>query len=243
MKSILFSQISLFLISLLVFLSACGTKTKSYYPDGSIQSELSYKGKELNGVSKWWFSDGKLQMECTYKNNELDGLMTRWHANGARESEGTYKKNLKNGKLQRWDEQGKLLEEANYLNDTLEGLYKLYHKNGKLYTSGNYGRGLYQGEWQWFDEEGNLVGEGVFEKGTGTKIVYNVLGGKNYETPYVANKRHGVEKWYSVSGEVVKEVVFDMDTEKETSTYKQKVQMDEKKKELLSKKSKEIRKL
>ena len=45
----------------------------SYWPDGSLKSELHYKDGKLDGVCRWYYREGKPELEVTYSMNVLDG--------------------------------------------------------------------------------------------------------------------------------------------------------------------------
>lgn len=81
------------------------------------QSEVE---KLANGIGKTWYNNGKICIEFTYKNGKRDGLYRLWHENGQLFEEFTYKEGKKDGLYRRWHPSGLLLAEVTYKNDVLD---------------------------------------------------------------------------------------------------------------------------
>lgn len=86
-------------------LEACIKKT--YYANGNIKSETSYKNGELYGIAKIYFKNGKLKSETHYRGDEIHGVVKHYFSNG------------------------KLKAETPYIHDTIHGSENYYYKNGK----------------------------------------------------------------------------------------------------------------
>ena len=73
----------LILASLTILFVSCSKSTKNtYWENGQLKSELSYKDGKLNGVAVWYYQNGEKELEAHYKNNVLDGPLLRWYENG-----------------------------------------------------------------------------------------------------------------------------------------------------------------
>lgn len=91
------------------------TKETRYYEDGKteITGGFSPSGKR-EGKWSYWFKNGKLWSECEYKNGLRHGKSTVWFDNGQKRYEGQYLNDLKTGNWKFWDINGKLAQEMNF---------------------------------------------------------------------------------------------------------------------------------
>ena len=53
--------------------------------------------EKANGVGKTWWKNGQISGECTYKDGKRNGLYRRWYPNGQLEEECAYKDGKRNG--------------------------------------------------------------------------------------------------------------------------------------------------
>jgi len=146
---------------------------KNYYLDGNLESEMTYRGKKLDGKSVWYYQHGKKCLEIAYKNGLKDGEMIRLFRNGKVESVENYKNDILNGISLGYEDNGVLTYEFFYENGKKNGTIKQYFSDGSLFLTGQYIDDLYDGDWKYFDNEGFKVGEGHFIKGEGILIGYD----------------------------------------------------------------------
>ena len=74
--------ITIFFLGFLL-ISSCSEGPKvSYWENGNVQSELSYKDEKLDGKCTWYFQNGNKEQEANYIKNKLNGQLTRWYING-----------------------------------------------------------------------------------------------------------------------------------------------------------------
>jgi hypothetical protein len=90
---------------------------KSYYPDGKIQSELSYVNDVLDGNAIWYYQNGKVMTEKNYSKGIIDGQVRSYF------------------------EDGQLQEEYLVSFGIKDGLYKSYFENGDLKVVATYSEG------------------------------------------------------------------------------------------------------
>jgi TonB family protein len=104
------STIPIILFILLTYFSCYAQNgiVKAYYPDGSVESELSYINDILDGSGVWYFQNGNLKKEVNYSK----GVLSRW--------------------VREYYESGLLKEEFYIENGIIDGIYKSYYQNGEL---------------------------------------------------------------------------------------------------------------
>ncbi len=186
---------------------SCHNVEKSFWPNGNIKSELSYRGDMLHGKATWYFADGTKKYEVNYIKNNLEGMAIRWYANGKKQSEEFYKNNMLNGPSIEWNTYGFKTLEKHYRNDTLHGLYKIWYNNRQIQISGQYYKGLYDGKWLYYDTYGNIVGEGNYTSGSGEQKAWDAQGNLIRRIQYKNNKKHGKEIFYK-QGEIMKVIRY-----------------------------------
>jgi TonB family protein len=55
---------------------------KTYYPNGNVESEISYNDSIREGEAKFYYEDGTLKEERLYVNGRVEGLVKTYHSNG-----------------------------------------------------------------------------------------------------------------------------------------------------------------
>jgi antitoxin component YwqK of YwqJK toxin-antitoxin module len=85
-------------------------KVKSYYLDGQLDWEQTYKDGIKNGAVKKW-EGGQLTGEGTYKDGKLNGTFKEWSKGGQLISEGAFKDGKYDGVIKSWHEDGQLKRE------------------------------------------------------------------------------------------------------------------------------------
>lgn len=95
----------------------------------------------LSGVFKTYFSNGNLLAEVSYKNGMLDGRCGVYYLNGFLHNEKFFKDGRLHGIFRAWDESGSLFFEIAYENDVQHGSDKSYRKNGVVESEDIYERG------------------------------------------------------------------------------------------------------
>jgi len=110
--------IKLFLILLSIYSisSAQNGVVKSYYPDGSVQSEISYVNDILDGSAIWYYPNGQLKSEKNFSKGILDGWVKEYYESGLLKEEYFVKNGLKDGANRVFYENGTLKVLSNYVN-------------------------------------------------------------------------------------------------------------------------------
>ncbi|MDR2868059.1 MAG: toxin-antitoxin system YwqK family antitoxin [Bacteroidales bacterium] len=195
---------------LMLSLSSC-TKTKTtYFPNGKLQSVITYKGSKENGLSQYYEEHyGKIELEIEMKSGKKEGKSTRYYLNGEIECASFYKNDLLEGKQLYYTPMGQTTMEINYHQGLREGDYKEWHvPSANVKVSGHYKNDLMSGRWEYFDERDVLVGEGNFTDGTGTLLGYDAHGNLIRKTEYKKGFKDGLETYYDDGGEVSKTILY-----------------------------------
>jgi len=89
----------------------------SYYLNGNIMKEGSYKDNKMNGIWKDYQEYGELYIEATYKDDLLNGPYKYYNVNGQLEREMNYKDGKIDGLMKIYDKNGVIKKEIRYKND------------------------------------------------------------------------------------------------------------------------------
>ena len=79
-----------------------GIKKTHFFKGGPLRMEQTFKGGQLNGLSKTYYKSGVVRSETNYKNGQLHGTMKRYAPNGNLAGEAVF-------------ENGKQVSEKRYL--------------------------------------------------------------------------------------------------------------------------------
>jgi len=104
---------------------AQGDPLKTYFPNGKVESEISYNGSIREGEAKFYFEDGTLKEERLYVNGRVEGLVKTYHPNGKLKELINIEDGKREGPTSIFDEGG------NYVKDILfeEGIQVVERKN------------------------------------------------------------------------------------------------------------------
>lgn len=192
----------LLILPLLAMMSCTHVRTESW-PDGTVKSSVTLKGKAYHGPASYYYEDGTPQLECSYRDNLLDGRLTRYYESGMKKEEMFYRQNKVEGPYTFWNRTGKIMVTAHFQDSLFHGPYTEYYPNGKLKIEGSYNKGLYDGTWFWYDEDGLIVGTAEFTAGSGIQKFYGPGGVIRQIVRYQNNLKEGPEETYESTGDSV----------------------------------------
>lgn len=116
-------------------------------------NNLSAKQDNIkNGVEKTYYPNGVLWLELTYKNGKLEGIQKSYFENGNIQTEDEYKNDKRNGQYKGYSSNGNLYVEYTFIDDKKNGPFALYYKSGKLKEKGTYKDDVVHGKVSFFDE-------------------------------------------------------------------------------------------
>lgn len=112
-----------------------------YYDDGTIESEVQYIGKKVNGISKHYYPSGKLQLELSITEDKLEGEGREYFEEGGLKSVKNYKNDELHGLVMEYYEGEVLMSRREYSNGKLVFNVAFYpngdtaslHENGRTF--------------------------------------------------------------------------------------------------------------
>ena len=109
-------------------------KIKSYYPNGQIESECSFKNGIPHGKHQHWHENGVLAREWNFKNGTPDGVGNQWDLNG--NLIVNYEIVNGTGVQKIWVEAQHFFVENTWHNGRMTGRTRIYLKNGMVINEG-----------------------------------------------------------------------------------------------------------
>lgn len=110
-----------------------------------------------NGAVKSWFRNGKLSAEFTFRNGYYDGVYTLYFPDGKVAKKSQYVSNDSQGAFTEYYPDGKLWKEENYADDEFNGTCRYYYESGKLREQFQYKSGKKHGDSLSYDSTGKLI--------------------------------------------------------------------------------------
>jgi TonB family protein len=95
-------------------ISAQESLVKSYYPNGKIQSEISYINKIREGAAKFYYENGNIRQEFSYINGKVEGLVKEYYENGKLKLTYNIENGKKEGRVSMFKEDGTFLTDVPY---------------------------------------------------------------------------------------------------------------------------------
>ena len=170
-----------------------------YYENGQIESKITTKDGEVDGISTRWYENGQKWMEGNYKDGEPDGELNSWYENGQIQSELYFKDGKEDDKWTLWYENSQIQGEANYKDGKEDGKVTEWYENGQMQYEINFNNSIPDGNWiSWFDN-GLENGTGFFENGTGEYNEFFESGEKSYQLFY--KDGFGIKTYWYKNGE------------------------------------------
>lgn len=87
---------------------------KSYYPNDTLKSEISFVDSVRNGAAKFYYPNGKVKLELNYSNGKVDGVVKEYYDNGNLKEMYTIEDGRRNGAASLFDKDGKYLKDITY---------------------------------------------------------------------------------------------------------------------------------
>lgn len=120
---------------------------KRYFPNGKLQSEITYQNNVPNGPYKTYYDTGILEEQGNWAFNKNTGAFKRFHPNGKKSQEFTFADNgIRNGVQKYYHENGGIELEVNIVNGKEEGKMTRYYANGDVKETKVYAGGALNGE-------------------------------------------------------------------------------------------------
>ncbi len=87
---------------------------KIYYPNGNVESEISYNDSIREGEAKFYYDDGTLKEERLYVNGRVEGLVKTYHPNGKLKELINIEDGKREGPTSVFDEEGNYVKDIYY---------------------------------------------------------------------------------------------------------------------------------
>ena len=195
-----------FFVAVMCF--SCKHVEKTYYPDGQLEAEATYRGGKLDGHAVWYYEHGKKRMEIDYVSGKKHGTMRRFFRNGSLETQQTFENDTLIGLSQEYSDKGVLISEITYEKGLKNGNFKEFYQDGTPAIEGGFVKDMYEGVWKYYDAEGYLIGEANFSNGNGTVKMFDTEGIVKQTVPYKNNLIDGEEIYYDKNGNIEKTILY-----------------------------------
>lgn len=132
---------------------------KSYFENGGIMEEVSYKEGKQEGERKIYFESGKINIIENYKQGIYEGKYLKYNEDGSKDVEGYYTNNAMSGEwIYYFNTPKNSIKERVHFKDNMEnGSFKEFYPNGTLYAEGNYVDEKEQGWVTVYDSSGHAI--------------------------------------------------------------------------------------
>jgi TonB family protein len=87
---------------------------KTKFPNGNIQSEITYANKIREGAAKFYYENGNLKQEFSYVNGKVDGLVKEYYENGKLKQTYNIVEGKREGPVSLFKEDGTFLTDITY---------------------------------------------------------------------------------------------------------------------------------
>ncbi len=138
-----------------------GFETQCERPDGPPE-------RRREGPARTYYDDGGLAKQASYKEGKLHGAFTEWHRNGRVAGTGAWEEGARVGTWAIHYESGQLEEQCGYERGQRHGRFATFWPDGKPKVEGRFCHGLQCGAWTSWDERGRELGKVVYEEIRGT---------------------------------------------------------------------------
>ncbi len=181
---------------------------KMFYPNGNLQSIMTYKDGLLHGKKALFNQEGDVLEEGYYEQGKLHGVLRQMDQKG-REVVCTYVKNRKEGPYEVYyplhPKYGKVKAfEAVYVNGLIEGEVLEYSEAGNKIAVSHFVNGKKEGEATLYNEKGQLLAKMNFtnDKQNGETIQYYPEGSVYKISNFVNQEINGEEKTFYPNGKL-----------------------------------------
>lgn len=206
---------------------------RTFYPEGNVKEEFSYKHGVRDGYYKKFDRDGNMEQITKY----IDGLLVPdsdelveyeirrdYYPDMKVKIEGSYRDGVADGFRKEYKPDGTL--EVIYLLDkgrivgagmldeqgNKQGFWKEYYREGGLRSEGNYVNGIRTGVWVYYFPDGTVEQKGTYTskgKEQGKWTWYYQGGVLRREENYTSGIRNGEMKEYDELGKLIASGIFE----------------------------------
>ncbi|MDC1141763.1 toxin-antitoxin system YwqK family antitoxin [Planctomycetota bacterium] len=120
---------------------------QEFHQNGKPKTDGDYVEGQKQGLWVTYFDNGTVESQLTYKDDQLIGEFERWHSNGQKAEAGKWENGEKIGSWMSWHPNGNLAQNIEYKDGQLNGASFTYYNNDTAKERGQYVEGLKHGLW------------------------------------------------------------------------------------------------
>jgi len=114
-------------------------------------------GNMRHGPARSYYDDGTVSIESSYRDGKLHGRYVEFFRGGVMAKEGFYEAGKRTGRWSFFFEDGTLMEESGWKDDLRDGPFLQFWPGGKPKNIGRHCVGVQCGRWRTFDESGRQL--------------------------------------------------------------------------------------
>ncbi len=130
---------------------------RTYWADGLVQEEGTYRDGRRHGVVRGFHTDGSLRFEGRFDDGISAGDIVMHHKGGGVSTTETITGSDRQGVRTEYYEDGQPRSETAFRDGKRHGPETLWHRNGQKAQEGHHEAGRPTGEWRFYDEQGQLT--------------------------------------------------------------------------------------
>lgn len=175
---------------------------RTFFADGTVWSEASFRAGVREGETRTYYEDGRLAALDTYADGQLDGPSQAFYRGGTPKHRGAYMLGVPEGEWQRWYENGQVRSLGEFDTGLAIGDWTYWFDNGQVYMEAPYEAGRVDGPVRLFAPNGVLIGEGSMlgEKRVGAWETWHLTGVREGRLEYDQGVLHGACRFWKLDG-------------------------------------------
>jgi len=186
--------------------------TRTFFPDGQLKSEATYRAGKLEGPGKTYTESGKVSESRTFVNNDYEGEVTGYFPDGTPRFRGQMHADKREGTLTYYYPTGAPEARYAYVANQRQGPYEVFYVNKVLEHKGTYDKGELTGSYTANYPNGQLRETGTYAQGkrTGLWREYFASGKLSVESSYdAAGELHGAYRDYDTQGRHFADIYYE----------------------------------
>ncbi len=180
----------------------------TYYSNGNLKSEITYKNNRPDGHAKIYYENGKLSEEGIWRGTKWVGKYDFYHENGNKAYEWNFAENGKrSGEQKYFYEDGKLRIKGDWIEGKENGVITEYYEDGNVKSEKHFASGQFNSESSKFYAEKKVSVEDIPDD-TNATVSKEHVEKNNEQNTYQAFNGNGYHKLYNAFRKVDREGEF-----------------------------------
>lgn len=183
----------------------------TFFEDGTKKEIENYNDDgEYDGIYKSFYPNGQLEEESSYKKDKHEGYYKAYYANGKMRTEGWFQNDNKGGTWLYYNPLGILTSKEYYIDGDVTGKQHYYEENGKIYKSQVWEYDMLSKVFD-YDTTGKVINTYSLDAGNGSFSSVYFNGKKRFDLQQKNGWTDGPAKFYHVNGTLSTEGKFKYD--------------------------------